>query len=491
MALELNEAERWLESNIANAMLLRQDIIKAMMNPSRDIDTECNHPKDIKLGDYFSMYERNDIAARVNDIWPQECWKRSPILFEDDNPLNITDFEKEFDDICASLRGDSRFRDDRQEGNPIWEALREVDIRSGIGHYGVILMGLDDKRGLDQEVPGFNPKGFLKKKRNLTFLRVFDEREAEIKTVEEDPSSPRFGMPLEYALKLSKDSDTQTPVHWHRVFHVAEGDGICAPSRLESVYNRLLDLRKLLGGSAEMYWRGAFPGMTFETHPDAGGDIEIDETKMKRDIHSYMERLQRAMLLIGLTAKSHAPQVVDPTPQISAQLDAICIRINVPKRIFVGSERGELSSAQDADKFNIAVEGRRRNHVTTRLVVPFVDRMTHLGVLSTPKSYKLDWPSLNVMTDEQAASVAVKRTQAMQMYVTGGLRALIAPVDWGSRILGLPLAEAKEAFKNSEVELKKFEQRLVTALKPMKLGGGPGQAKDMTKRGERKKGTSK
>lgn len=479
----LNAEQLWLQEQVSNAMLLRQDIIKAMMNPKRDIAMECGHPRDIKTSDYFDMHERNDIAARVNDIWPEECWKRSPVLYENVDPATETEFEKQYAEVLSILGSGSAFVDDKQEGNPIWDALFEADTESGKGHFSVVLMGLDDKKDLDAPVETFDLAGHSKKKLNLTFLRVLDESKVEIGEVEKETSSARFGLPVSYKMKLTEDSDTETEVHWHRVHHVTDSGKIISQPRMKCVYNRLLDLTKLLGGSAEMYWRGAFPGMTFETHPDAGGDVEINKEEVKGQIRGYMERLQRAMLLVGLTAKSHAPQVVDPKPQVEVQLDAICIRIKVPKRIFMGSERGELSSNQDATSFSTSVEGRRRNIVTPKNIVPFMNRLIHLGVLVLPKLYKVDWPSLNVLTDEQEANIAVKRTQAMQLYVTGGLRALISPLDWGTGILRIPQEQAKQMFANADTELKKFEQRLVTALRPAKTGGGAGQTKDITKRG--------
>ena len=40
------------------------------------------------------------------------------------------------------------------------------------------------------------------------------------------------------------------------------------------------------------------------------------------------------------------------TPFIEVHLQAICIKIPCPKRVFMGSERGELASAQDDSQWN-------------------------------------------------------------------------------------------------------------------------------------------
>jgi len=198
-----------------------------------------------------------------------------------------------------------------------------------------------------------------------------------------------------------------------------------------------------------MYWRGAFPGFALETHPQLGGDVSIDKTVLRDEMENYMNGLQRYMALMGMSAKSLAPQVVDPSPQINIQLDAICIRLGIPKRIFVGSERGELASSQDAGTWNGRLRYRQHNYITPRIIVPFCDRLIQMGVLPKPTGYSVVWPDLDSLTDEEQANIASKRTEAMAKYVGGDVEALMTPMDYLTRILGLTAEAAMDVLDNS------------------------------------------
>ena len=242
-------------------------------------------------------------------------------------------------------------------------------------------------------------------------------------------------------------------VHWTRIVHIADDKNsseIFAVPRQRPVWNRLLDIRKLYGGSAEMYWKGAFMGLSIESHPVLGGDIPAMEDpafikSLKQEIEAYQNSLQRNLLTTGMSVKTLAPQVKDPTPQIDAQIKAICIQKGIPKRIFEGSERGELASSQDSRAWHSRLKKRQNDYVTPGIVVPFTDRLILLGVLPQPKEYFVKWPDLDTLTEEEQAVVALKRTEALAKYVQGSVESIIAPMDFLTRILGMEEQEAEAA----------------------------------------------
>jgi len=236
---------------------------------------------------------------------------------------------------------------------------------------------------------------------------------------------------------------------------------------MQPVYNRLVDLRKLYGGSAEMYWKGAFPGLAIETHPQLGGDVVIDSAAMKTQMEQYMNGLQRYLSLVGQSANSLAPQVVDPTSHINTQIEAICVRLGIPKRIFMGSERGELASSQDDSTWNDRLRHRQSMFITPRLIVPFVDRLITFGVLPEPKSYYVKWPDLEALTEQEQATVAVTKTEALTKYSSGGGESIMIVLDFLTKILGMEQGEAEavveaatEALEEQQAEddLKRTEQ---------------------------------
>jgi hypothetical protein len=273
----------------------------------------------------------------------------------------------------------------------------------------------------------------------------------QVKSLEQDTRSPRFGQPTMYTFTFNDPSSYNSltiasktqDVHWSRVVHIADGDVFGIP-RMRAVYRRLLDLSKMYGGSAEMYWRGAFPGISLETDPKMGGDVPVDIAATKNMMEAYMNGLQRYLALNGFTAKSLAPQVVDPSPQINVQIEAICIKLGIPLRIFKGSERGELASTQDDSSWNDRLRERQNSFITPRILVPFFSRLILLGVLPEPEdALHIWWPDLDSQTANDKAGIALKLTQAITTYVGGNGEAVMTPFDFLTVILGIDEEEAE------------------------------------------------
>jgi hypothetical protein len=178
-----------------------------------------------------------------------------------------------------------------------------------------------------------------------------------------------------------------------------------------------------------MMYRGALPGISFETHPQLGGDVRINSAALKDMYEQYINSMDRVIVTSGMTAKSLAPTVVDPTPHFNVQLEAICIKIPIPKRIFVGSERGELASTQDDDSWNDTVKGRQHTHATCRIVVPFIDRLVNATVLPVPDNgFYATWPDITSVSAQQKATVAMTTVQALAAYFSGDLPNHLNPI---------------------------------------------------------------
>lgn len=465
-----------------NASMSRKEMLDKLMDPRRDINDECGYPKThtLKVQDYRDMYDREAIATRVVEVLPKESWQVQPRVFEDEDVDTETEFEKAWDELGKGLRGGSP-EDDKQtkkvgngswyqqeEGSAVWEYLLRADVLSGIGSYGVLLLGVDDGKDLREPL---EPKEGMK----LLFLRVFHEGVADITRYETDRRNPRYGQPVNYNLTFN-DLDDQTQggigaatatenVHWTRIIHIADNLGsseIFGVPRMQPVFNNLLNLRKLYGGSAEMYWRGAFPGLSIETHPQLGSDVNVDLTRHRDQMENYQNGLQRYLTLMGMTAKSLAPQVVDPTPQIDIQIIAIAIRLGMPMRILMGSERGSLASSQDDDSWNDKLRHRQLHYVTPKIVVAFVDRLISIGVLPEPEGYSVEWPDLDAVTADERAATAMKNTEAMSKYVAGSVESLMAPADYLVRIIGLEQDDVEAILEAVEADMEeKIEQGLL------------------------------
>jgi len=286
---------------------------------------------------------------------------------------------------------------------------------------------------------GFSPLGPGEEHKSgppkLLFLRVFPESLVQIVQYESNSRSPRFGQPVRYLVTLNDPRDQHAGiglalatvyVHWTRIIHIADNlessEAIGVP-RMRPVLNRLIDLQKLYGGSAEMYWRGAFPGLVAESQP--GSDIVTDMADMRNQLENWTNSLQRAMATAGWTFRMLSPTVVDPGSQINVQLEAICIKMGIPKRVFMGSERGELASSQDDSAWNDRLREYRDNYITPRIITPFVDRLIAVGVLPEPKGYSIKWEDLESHDEQTKAQIAATTVGTLASYANGGVETVL------------------------------------------------------------------
>ena len=421
------------EEVIANATIARAELMSQFLNPGKDINHECGYPTSITKQNYRELYDRMGLASRVVNIFPEESWSLLPEINENEDEKE-TEFEKQWKEI--------------QEEKHVYQILKRIDVLSGIGRYGLLLIGIDDGKRLNEPVESINPvtgetmEGEGTKERKLLYLKPFDESVVDITAREGDATSPRYGKPTKYSIKFENIKDGTTggeskEVHWTRILHVTDNrisSDIVGEPRMKKVYNRLLDIRKVLGGSGEMFWKGGFPGISINVDPSATFSTE-QQADMKTEMRNYSQSLQRYFSADGVDVKMLETQVADPRGNLDCQVDFICAALGIPKRIFVGSERGELASSQDSKAWNKRIAHRQEFYLTPLLIREFIDRLIALRVLPVVDNYGITWPDLNAPSDSEIAEVAGKQTEAMSKYVAGTVDHLIPPREFLTMIM--------------------------------------------------------
>jgi len=437
---------------IQNANTLRRELLNLIQDTTRSIDDECGYPLTISQGDYNVAWNRHGIASRVNNLMPEECWNVVPEIIEDETD-NETAFEKEWKALEKEFH--------------IFNYLSRLDILSGIGQYGALLIGVNDGKKLYEPVDGVNSVDLSSKKaersgrkatRKLLYLKPFSEMMIQINTKDENPQSPRFGRPLLYSLRsenLNGELEgTEILVHWTRIIHVVDGklsSETFGTPRMQQVYNYLLDIKKLLGGSAEMFWRGAYPGLAFEVNPERTAGLTSTEKKeIREEFDNYSNKLQRYMALVGVSAKSLAVQVASPKEHFDVLLKAIGITLGIPYRLLVGSEEAKLASSADTTTWNRRIKKRQENYCTVEIVHPFIDRLIAAGILSEPKEYTVAWPDLAELDPKDEATIMKDKTDAIAKYVASSGNTLIPPHQFLTTVMGYTDEEAEQFILEAE-----------------------------------------
>lgn len=432
-----------LTNNLGGADLVRGNLLNFLLDGPRDIDAECGYPPWLTPDHYRFMYDREGIARRVVDCEPEETWSMDPALFESDDPETETKFEGAWNELAEQYN--------------VWHYLQRIDVLSGIGQFGVLFLGIDDGRDMREPVDGVNDDGSIEPgtAHKLLYLRTFDESVVFVKVREIDPASPRYSMPKMYTVQfrdypnwgVQAGEIIARDIHWSRVIHVADNrkmSEVYGIPRMQPVYNRLYDLRKIYSSSGEAFWKGAFPGLAFEVNPElADQGVELDTKSIREEMERFQNGTQRYLAITGVSAKSLPPEIVDPMGTAETHLKAIAIAKDIPYRVLFGSEEAVLAGNQDSRKWNKKIARRQAKYCNPLLIRPFVDRLIGMGVLPPPKTpYQIEWPDLNAPTDEDKANIASLETQAMAAYVQGGVSSLMAPREYLTHVLEYDPGEA-------------------------------------------------
>lgn len=456
----------------SEAFMLRGELLRNLIDRGgKNIDKECGYPEVVTPAYCKSFYDREGIAKRVVRIFPEECWKQDPEILETDDD-NDTEFEK------AWKQFEKKFN--------MYALMQRADIMSGIGTFGVMLLGIDDGKQLIEPVSGVPLDGKQpgtypltanaeqgdkrKRKHNLMYVRIFDESAVTINKFEIDIRSPRYGQPLLYNINfIQYGTNTQvvqpvapmptspTPVHWTRVIHFAdnrESSEVYGVPRMQPVLNRLYDLRKVLGGSGEMFWKGGFPGISFEVNPELQGVANLDTDSMRKEFEAYQNGLQRYLALVGITAKSLAVQVADPEGHFVTHIKAIACSLGIPWRVLMGTEEAKLAADQDSSAWNERIGNRQTKYCTPYIITPLIMRLITMGIL--PPLQDMDtglivkWADLHTPSDTEKATIASTQATALSTYITSGCDVIMPPKLFLTMIMNFTDDEAEAILKEGK-----------------------------------------
>lgn len=479
-----NQSKVLFNELISNVVTTRTKLLNQLLDPRRDLNAECGYSDEIGLESYKTMWEREGMGARVVSIWPEECWSQDPEIVETEDSEDT-----EFETAWKSL----------EERYNLYHYLQRIDELSGIGEFGILLLGFDDGKNLDQPLTGIVVSGPKTGQRvenwkpaktpRLTFVRAFDQTHVNVSELDTDKKSPHFGKPKYYEVNLSdpsqyaegaSDIGQKTKVHWTRVIHVCDNrtnSETFGTPRMKKVWNRLLDLRKLLGGSAEMFWKGAFPGYSFETQPELG-DVQIDVEALREEFAEFSNGLNRFLATSGITAKSLEPQVASPEAHVMVQLNMIATTIRVPLRILLGSEQAQLASEQDRNTFDRRIKVRREKYLSPWLIRVLIDRLILIGVLPEPVgdesnqnrfdsevseigsfAYSVKWPEVQEQTPKDKAEWAKVIIEVVARYIQSGANQLLPEREFLILILDFDPDEVDAILEAAEERVAELDEK--------------------------------
>jgi len=405
---ELSAQEREKLTALTTELVRRRNVAAAMGQSwgnvdERDYFQTLGYPERAELGidQYRAEFERGGIAETIVSAISGQTWSAPPEVVdgdERDDPDENTDFE---DDVETLF-----------EEKKLLNYLDRADTLQRIGRYGILLVGLDDGRDLEQPVDSSALSGTVED--DVLYFQPFGEDSVDFER-EEDPTSERFGLPKLYDVDFGEDGVGEKDVHHTRVLHLAEGaleDEAIGRSAYEPIFNYLIDLRKVVGGSSEMYWRDAKKRFVAGLKDDAGN--LPDEDKVATQVEEMVNDLRDVVWARNLELDEVGGGSPDPSGLKDSLLELIAGVTRIPKRRLLGTERGDLASTQDEAAFVGVIEERRQKFAEPQAFRELIDMLVEYGSVSSPndETYDVDWPDNFELTEVERAEVMQRKAKA-------------------------------------------------------------------------------
>ena len=393
----------------------------------RHVHEVLGYKSRLEYRDFKARYYRQDIAQRLVKAYPEATWSQAPTVMEDNQVDTDTPFERDWNGLVERL--------------DIYTILERADILNNLGQYSVLFIGLDGQSGiLDQ------PARPIRGPHDILYITPYSEEWATIERFENNPALPTFGQASHYRINFGRSGETPRQalavgsalVHASRIIHIAEDtldDEIYGMSRLEGVYDRLDDLLKVVGGAAEMFWKDAKRRLVLNLQSDA----QLSDPKALTDeIEEYMHGLRDFLRVQGMDVQNLAGDIVSPEHHVAVLLDLISASVGIPKRILLGSERGQLASTQDEAHWLQRVSRRQQRFAEPHLIRALIDRLVSLRALSPPaQRYTVTWANLQMLSETQQAEVALKNANALNIYASGFASSVVPEPEFRKMYLGL------------------------------------------------------
>lgn len=384
-----------------------------MFDHSRDVFAAAGYEKRLSFDMLYDAYRRQDVAKRIVRAAPDETWRLPPAILDGETAEDGSDQTPFAKAVAGMIKGAQIGAADAQPG--LWHYANRLDRISGIGRYGIMLLGV---RGVeDLQEPLLPAK---RKPEDLLYISVYHEGKAEIAEYVEDVNDPRYGKPLYYNISVGVNADrtttTRRRVHWTHAIHVAEDledDDTFGTPRLEACWNRVADILKIMAGSGEAAWKLLDAGHIITTREGAKLPSKADDVRALEDqIDEFVNGLRRWLLAEGLDTSRLDGSVTDPSGLVYTNIALISAATGIPQRILLGSERGELASSQDEGNWAKQIETRQQAYVEPQIIRPLINRLIYAGILPMPttENFVVEWKPL--VDSDRARDAGIAATVA-------------------------------------------------------------------------------
>lgn len=385
-------------NNAINSMIARarQGLLGSGGMDAKRLSAWCEYgyKADLEFSDFLGAYRRNAVSRGVVDKLAGRCWRTLPWVIEgeeQDNKKQYTAWENTLKPILTPQ---------------FWRQFAEADKRRLIGRYAGILLQVRDNKAWDQPVD--------KSSKILSKMLIAWAGELTPLTYDKDQNSENYGEVItwSYSEKFSNGTVSRAmTVHRDRVFILGDYSS-SAIGYLEGIYNNLVNLEKIEGGSGESFLKNAARHLVTEYDKEVDLEniarmygVSLDElqAKFNETARAINAGLDVMMITQGAKTTSLVSNIPDPTPSYNINLQSISAGADIPTKIIVGMQTGERASSEDEKYMNSRCQSRRVNELSFEAHA-LVGHLMRIGVIETKAMYTVMWDDLSELTNADKLS---------------------------------------------------------------------------------------
>ncbi|TPD64460.1 DUF1073 domain-containing protein [Kosakonia cowanii] len=385
---------------------------------------EFGYPDSLEFDRYYRAYERNAVAYAAVHKLLESCWMDNPTIIDGEEAkeaTKTTEWEKSVTKLMKKH----------------WPKIKDADRRNLVGRYSALLIQFRDGREWNQPVD----RAVVGRLKDKAIVKLIPAWESQVKpgNFDTDTLSETYGQPVSYNFNEQPVGDDGTygpvrgvTVHPERIIILCEGaedDNILSGVPfLRAGYNKLLDLEKVSGGSAEGFLKNASRqiGIAFDKETDMKAiQAQAEKAGFKDVGEALNEKMSRFNKGTDAAVALQAGQLsvlsvaaADPKPTWEVTANEFAASIQCPFTIQFGQQTGRLASDEDKTDWAKRCNGRRWGFQSS-VVERVLERFWTVGVIDPPSSGEitLAWSDLLAPSEKekianmQALATVAKDTQ--------------------------------------------------------------------------------
>lgn len=418
--IKINELMKKVETLVPNASQSDQQAIRSRIAAAvsggydfadtlHNIYLDYGYPCSLDFFNFWNMYRRLGIAESVVELPSDASWMRPPKI-ESEDPRFVRDIER------------------LVNNKKLWVRLKGLDTRQRVGRYAGLFMRVRDNKSPDQPLETKRLSGLGA----LVEMVPLYEGQLSVLTTEDNPKEDNYAQPTMYQFNGSGTGNRNEKqaasfsIHPSRLVMAAEGadnGSIYGKSSLEAPYNSLMDVRKIIGGGAEGFYKNAAQNILFKLM-DASS-AKSNETLLNKFNENYDDfannRMRRAMWTPGLDPTTLQSELASPKEFFNVALSDVAASAKIPATIIIGQQTGRLASNEDSRSFLSMVNSRNENFVTD-MITNVLDWMINVGLLPVAK-YEVEWDDLLALSQKELLELGLSMADTnSKNFLSGGDR---------------------------------------------------------------------